>query len=58
MTLNSGFLDFIKMARTMPGNPAPEPRSAHKFISFLSTKSIICALSNKCLVFIDFSGFC
>ena len=55
MTLNSGFFGFIKMAKTIPGRPAPEPRSVHILMSFLSIKSIVCALSKICLVFIDFS---
>ena len=55
MTLNCGFLCFIKIAKTIPGSPAPDPMSVHIFISFLSINSIVCALSSICLVFINFS---
>ena len=50
------FLCFIKIAKTIPGRPAPDPRSVHVFISILSIKSMVCALSTICLEFIDF--FC
>ena len=43
------------MLKTIPGKPAPEPKSVHIFISFLSINSMVCALSIICLCFIDFS---
>ena len=39
------FFDFIRIPKTILGSPAPEPRSVHTLMSFLSIKSIVCALS-------------
>ena len=41
--------------RTIPGKPAPEPKSVHVLMSFLSIKSIVCILSAICLDFIELS---
>ena len=45
----------MRIPRTIPGKPAPDPRSVHTFISFLLIKSIVCAVSFICLKFIAFS---
>ena len=48
-------MGFIKIAKTIPGRPAPDPMSVQVFNLTLSINSIVCALSNICLIFIDFS---
>ena len=46
-----GFFGFIKIPKTIPGSPAPEPKSVHILISFLSINSMVCALSSNMPLF-------
>ena len=48
-------IDFIDKNEIKICTDLGYPKSVHILISFLSIKSIVCALSTICLIFIDFS---